>query len=168
MFKLRKRIKWRSYYLCQMRSILLKTNPHRKYHRSMSSICIFYIFTCCWFCRRFSITQQWSKKSFKKMFFWRNNRNHYIWHYHTSDMYSTIYLSLDIFLITVPPICVSSRFDWKAQIIKIGDILLDISYFYYRARNGTRTRGLHLGKVALHQLSHSRNSYVFLGTMYNI
>ena len=26
----------------------------------------------------------------------------------------------------------------------------------YRARDGTRTRGLDLGKVALHQLSHSR------------
>ncbi len=29
-------------------------------------------------------------------------------------------------------------------------------FFVYRARDGTRTRGLDLGKVALHQLSHSR------------
>ena len=28
-----------------------------------------------------------------------------------------------------------------------------------RARDGTRTRGLDLGKVALHQLSHSRMEY---------
>ncbi len=29
-----------------------------------------------------------------------------------------------------------------------------------KARDGTRTRGLDLGKVALHQLSHSRISFV--------
>ena len=29
-----------------------------------------------------------------------------------------------------------------------------------KARDGTRTRGLDLGKVALHQLSHSRISYI--------
>lgn len=30
-----------------------------------------------------------------------------------------------------------------------------------KARDGTRTRGLDLGKVALHQLSHSRITYFF-------
>ena len=33
-----------------------------------------------------------------------------------------------------------------------------------RARDGTRTRGLNLGKVALHQLSHSRITYVLSNT----
>ena len=36
-----------------------------------------------------------------------------------------------------------------------------------KARDGTRTRGLDLGKVALHQLSHSR-IYVLLNTNNNI
>ena len=36
------------------------------------------------------------------------------------------------------------------------DIRQDILFCYSRARDGTRTRGLDLGKVALHQLSHSR------------
>ena len=36
-----------------------------------------------------------------------------------------------------------------------------------KARDGTRTRGLDLGKVALHQLSHSR-IYVLLNTSNNI
>ena len=31
-----------------------------------------------------------------------------------------------------------------------------------RARDGTRTRGPDLGKVVLHQLSHSRISYLFV------
>ena len=39
-------------------------------------------------------------------------------------------------------------------------------YFHWfqgmkKARDGTRTRGLDLGKVALHQLSHSRISVLF-------
>ena len=44
-------------------------------------------------------------------------------------------------------------------------------YLFFRARDGTRTRGLDLGKVALHQLSHSRISYCFvllLNTRHNI
>ena len=32
----------------------------------------------------------------------------------------------------------------------------DPIFYTKRARDGTRTRDLHLGKVALHQLSHSR------------
>ena len=46
-----------------------------------------------------------------------------------------------------------------------------ISLCMKRARDGTRTRGLDLGKVALHQLSHSRISYCFvllLNTRHNI
>ena len=38
---------------------------------------------------------------------------------------------------------------------------------FMRARDGTRTRGLDLGKVALHQLSHSRISQ-FIRTNNNI
>ena len=39
---------------------------------------------------------------------------------------------------------------WKAG------VLADIRYPHFGARNGTRTRNIHLGKVALYQLSHSR------------
>ena len=35
----------------------------------------------------------------------------------------------------------------------------DVLFMQQRARDGTRTRGLDLGKVALHQLSHSRIFY---------
>ena len=35
-------------------------------------------------------------------------------------------------------------------------------FAWKKARDGTRTRGLDLGKVALHQLSHSRISYCLL------
>ena len=35
------------------------------------------------------------------------------------------------------------------------DILPDVFLCFYRARDGTRTRGPDLGKVVLHQLSHS-------------
>ena len=37
-------------------------------------------------------------------------------------------------------------------------------FLFIRARDGTRTRGPDLGKVVLHQLSHSRNVYVLLST----
>ena len=46
-----------------------------------------------------------------------------------------------------------------------------ISLCMKKARDGTRTRGLDLGKVALHQLSHSRISYfvvLLLNTRHNI
>ena len=37
-------------------------------------------------------------------------------------------------------------------------------FLFIRARDGTRTRDPDLGKVVLHQLSHSRNVYVLLST----
>ena len=51
------------------------------------------------------------------------------------------------------------------------DILFGCPFLYAKARDGTRTRGLDLGKVALHQLSHSRKSYfvvLLLNTRHNI
>ena len=50
----------------------------------------------------------------------------------------------------------SSRLDSKCSLNEKRDIRFRISLFRSRARDGTRTRGLDLGKVALHQLSHSR------------
>ena len=45
----------------------------------------------------------------------------------------------------------------KANNIKNGNaVFINVSALFQRARDGTRTRGLDLGKVALHQLSHSR------------
>ena len=37
----------------------------------------------------------------------------------------------------------------------------DLIFCIKRARDGTRTRDLHLGKVALHKLSHSRKLLAF-------
>ena len=39
---------------------------------------------------------------------------------------------------------------WKADVLPMNYTRI------YGARNGTRTRNIHLGKVALYQLSHSR------------
>ena len=58
----------------------------------------------------------------------------------------------------------SSRLDSKCSTEK--DIRLDV--LFCRARDGTRTRGLDLGKVALHQLSHSRNVFLVLRLVYVI
>ena len=47
---------------------------------------------------------------------------------------------------------VNCSFNIKNEIILLDDLI----FYTKRARDGTRTRDLHLGKVALHQLSHSR------------
>ena len=43
-----------------------------------------------------------------------------------------------------------------ANIVALQDIYEEAIFVFYRARDGTRTRDPDLGKVVLHQLSHSR------------
>ena len=52
---------------------------------------------------------------------------------------------------------------WGSINLKMAPDLSDAIFEMKKARDGTRTRGLDLGKVALHQLSHSRILCFFEG-----